>query len=99
MTGRLVHVRLAQSLRMYWGGAATFDVEAATLADALARLDALLPGVRARVLDDQGAVRPHVLVFVNEDGVKHRPPRDVPLAPGDTVHILPAVSGGSCHGH
>lgn len=94
MSDGLVRVRLAQSLQMFWGAGATMDVEAATLAEALARLDAQLPGVRARVVDDQGVVRPHVLVFVNDEGVRHRMPADVPLAPGDIVHILPAVSGG-----
>lgn len=83
-----VKVLLPASLRLYWGGPPQTYVDAATLRDALAGLGPLA----TRVLDDSGALRPHVHVFVN-----HAPTRglDAPLAEGDVVHILPAVSGGS----
>jgi len=76
------------ALRQYWGGGAKVVVEARTLAEALVGLGAL----SSRVLDDAGRVRRHVHVFVNQ-----RPVADLeaPLAEGDVIHILPAVSGGS----
>jgi molybdopterin converting factor small subunit len=70
-------------------------LDAETLADALTTLGARFPGLAARILDDQGRVRRHVLVFVNEESVSHRAPGDVPLRDGDAVRILPAVSGGA----
>lgn len=83
-----VHVRVPAALRAYWGGEAHASVEADTLGDALAALGPLA----SRVLDDRGEVRRHVQVFVNH--VVARDPR-ARLAEGDTIHILPAVSGGS----
>lgn len=90
----MVRVRLGRSLLEHWGGPPRVDVAAATLAEALFALDARVPGVRSRILDDQGRVRQHVLVFVNEESVREREPADVPLRAGDTVHVLPSVSGG-----
>lgn len=82
-----VRVRIPAALRAYWGGGAVATVDAATLGDAIVALGDL----SSRVLDDRGEVRRHVQLFVNEELV-----RDVraPLADGDVVHILPAVSGG-----
>ena len=86
-----VRLLLPRSLRLYWDAAASADVEGATLAEALGALDA---GVRARILDDQGRVRPHVLLFVNGQRVRDEDAARVALAEGDVVRVLPAVSGG-----
>jgi molybdopterin converting factor small subunit len=65
-----------------------------TVADALVELAAVYPGVRDRVVTEQGEVRPHVNVFVGEDNIRDahglatRVPRECEIA------ILPAVSGG-----
>ena len=76
------------ALRQYWGGGAKVDVEARTVAEALGALGSLT----SRVLDDTGRVRRHVHVFVNQSAVADI---HAPLADGDIIHILPAVSGGS----
>lgn len=81
----LVHI--PASLRSYWGGGARHETDAGTLAEALATLGPL----SSRVLDDAGAVRRHVHVFVNHQQAT----LDRPLRDGDVIHILPAVSGGS----
>ena len=39
-------------------------------------------------------MRRHVNLFVNSDNVRDLDGLDTPLAPGDVVTILPAVSGG-----
>jgi molybdopterin converting factor small subunit len=82
-----VRIRVPAALRDYWGGGAVVVVEVATLAEALVALGPLA----SRVLDDQGEVRRHVQVFVNQ--VSTRDTRAT-LRDGDTIHILPAVSGG-----
>ena len=65
-----------------------------TVAGALAELATRYPGVRDRVVTEQGEIRPHVNVFVGEGNVRDaqglatRVPRECEIA------ILPAVSGG-----
>jgi molybdopterin synthase sulfur carrier subunit len=66
------------------------EVEAATVAEAIDRLDEVAPGMRNRILDAGPTIREHIKVFV--DAVPAT--LETPLAPGSTMHVIPAVSGG-----
>lgn len=70
------------------------DTEAPTIGAALEQVFDDNPRLRSYLLDDQGDIRRHVVVFI--DGRRWREPRrlDTPLAPGATVHFLQALSGG-----
>jgi sulfur-carrier protein len=61
---------------------------------ALASLFALHPGLRDRIQNERGELRPHVNVFVGSENVRDLRGLATPLADGAEVHILPAVSGG-----
>ncbi len=89
-----VHVTLPSALREYARGRDAVDVDAATLADVVARLAADFPGLGYRILDDQGRLRRFVNAYVNDEIVSDLAPQDVRLRKGDTVHILPSVAGG-----
>ena len=49
---------------------------------------------RSSICDETGTMRRHVNLFVNSSHMRDRQGIDTPLAPGDEVTILPAVSGG-----
>lgn len=70
------------------------EVPAATLGAALDAALLAAPALRGYVLDEQGAVRKHVAVFVNGHLVASRSDLSQPLAPGDRVHVIQALSGG-----
>lgn len=84
-------------LRPYAGGASRVEVadEPATVRTALAALRRAHPGVWDRVLTEQGAVRPHVNVFVGDESIRYSGGLDTPVPPGATISIVPAVSGGN----
>ena len=63
----------------------------ATLAELLADLDRQYPGLRFRVVDELERLRPHIRIFVNQQQSRDL---GLPLAPGDTVQIIQALSGG-----
>jgi molybdopterin converting factor small subunit len=87
-----VLVHLPGPLAPYAGGQARVSLpEARTVGEALA---ALPPGVRDRVLDEQGRVRPHVNVFVGADSIRETGGLQTTLGAGSEVHIIAAVSGG-----
>ena len=65
-----------------------------TLGEALDRLVALHPGLRDRIQDEQGAVRPHVNVFVGRLDSRETGGLATVLGPGAQIRIFPAVSGG-----
>jgi sulfur-carrier protein len=66
------------------------EVEAATVAEAIDRLDAATPGLRNRLVDSGPAIRRHINVFVDGEPAA----LETPLEPGSTIHVIPAVSGG-----
>jgi molybdopterin converting factor small subunit len=67
------------------------DASGATLAEALADLDRRYPGIRFRMIDEQGRVRPHMRIFVNGEQVFDLRTR---LREGDSIQIVQALSGG-----
>jgi molybdopterin converting factor small subunit len=69
------------------------EIEASgnTLAQVLADLDRRYPGIRFRMIDEQGGLRPHVRIFVNGEKARDL---DLALDPSDEVQIVQALSGG-----
>ena len=70
------------------------EVEAGTVADALAAVFASYPALRGYVLDDQGALRRHVAVYVNGQPVRDRTGLSDGVSPQDEIYVLQALSGG-----
>jgi molybdopterin converting factor small subunit len=69
------------------------EVEATggTLAAVLADLDRQYPGLRFRMIDEQGHMRPHIRFFVNGEQAFDL---QLSLRDGDEVQIVKALSGG-----
>jgi molybdopterin synthase sulfur carrier subunit len=65
-----------------------------TVGEALAALAAIYPGVRDRVVTEQGEIRPHINVFVGEDNIRDDRGLSTRVPEGCEISILPAVSGG-----
>lgn len=87
-------VRIPTILRTYTGGAAEVTAEGATLQDVLDSLDVQYAGIAARVLDDNGALRRFVNIYVNDDDVRFLDGLATPIADGANISIIPAVAGG-----
>lgn len=70
------------------------QVTATTVAAALEACFVENPGVARYVLDDQGAVRKHVVVFINGEQVRDRSRLSDPVAEDDRIYVMQALSGG-----
>lgn len=66
----------------------------ATVADALRALWSLYPGVRDRVVTEQGEVRQHINVFVGNECIRFAGGLATPVPDNAEISIVPAVSGG-----
>jgi molybdopterin converting factor small subunit len=87
MTARLRLPRLlSETVRV----APEHQVEGTTVAEALGDLFSSSPGLRNHIVDETGAIRPHVSVFV--DGTQAD--LDTEVGDGSEVRVLNAVSGG-----
>jgi molybdopterin converting factor small subunit len=89
-----VTVRIPTILRPLTGGAAEVSAEGSTLAEVLDKLDADHPGIRARVLDDEGKLRRFVNVYVGDEDVRFAGGLATATPDGALVSIIPAVAGG-----
>jgi sulfur carrier protein ThiS len=70
------------------------EVDGTTLRAALDRAFEAAPALKNYVLDEQGAVRKHVAVFVNAQMIASRTQLDVPLREHDKVMVIQALTGG-----
>ncbi|HUZ19017.1 MAG TPA: MoaD/ThiS family protein [Acidimicrobiales bacterium] len=89
-----VTVRIPAQLRPLTGGAGEVAVECTTVREAIAALDAAHPGVGERLLDDDGALRRFVNLFLAEEDVRFLEGLDTPVVDGQTLSVVPAVAGG-----
>lgn len=70
------------------------QVDAATVAEVIARLNDAHPGFSDRLLDAEGKLHRFVNVFVSDDDVRYLDGLSTKVADGSTVSIIPAVAGG-----
>ena len=72
----------------------TQTVAASTLGDALKAAFVAAPSMQSYVLDEQGHVRKHVAVFVNNEMIASRRNLSLPLRENDSIMVIQALSGG-----
>ena len=89
-----VTIRIPQVLRHHTDGARSVDVEAGTVQEALEALFAVYPTLRESLTPPSGNVLEATNLFLNERDVATLDGLDSTLAGGDTLTILPAMSGG-----
>ena len=89
-----VNVRIPTTMRPITGGDKQVELEAGPLSDVIAALESKHPGMADRLLDDDGALRKFVNVFVDDDDVRYLDGLNTQVDDGWTVSIIPAVAGG-----
>jgi molybdopterin converting factor small subunit len=86
-----VKVRIPSPLRSYTGQRSVVDADGETVGALLLDLDRRYPGIRFRMVDEQGRVRKHMKVFVNDESVRDL---DARVEARDEITIMQALSGG-----
>lgn len=82
-------VALPAMLAEQAGGRRRFELDAATVGDALRALP-----VADLIFDERGALRPLVNVYVDGHDVRGRDGLETPLGPAAAVRVVAAVAGG-----
>ncbi len=91
-----IEVRVPTILRSYTNNQKVVSGSGDTIADLLANLDTQYPGLRSRLVTEDGGLHKFVNVYVNDEDVRFLGALDAKLNDGDTVTVLPAVAGGAC---
>lgn len=84
-------VQVASPLRSYTAGVSDVPAEGATVSEVLADLERRYPGMRFRMIDEQGRIRRHIRIFVN---TREATQLSEQVGEGDRVHLICALSGG-----
>ena len=87
-------VKFTKNLQRFFPDIQTINVDGETVAEVVAALDQRYPGLAGYLLDDQGNLREHVNIFVNEELIQDRQALTDALEANDQVYILQALSGG-----
>jgi len=72
----------------------TMTVEGNTVRAALDAVFQVNPSARRYVLDDQGALRKHMAIFIDGAMIRDRARLSDPVPEGSAVHVFQALSGG-----
>jgi molybdopterin synthase sulfur carrier subunit len=70
------------------------EVESSTLAGMVDSLESSYPGLKDRLIDENGELRYFVNIYLNGEDVRFLQGLDTSTATGDEVSIVPAVAGG-----
>ena len=92
-----VTVYIPGALRQFTEGHGKVALEnvQGTIGDALAALWERYPGVRDRVITEQGQVREHINIFIGDENIRYTGGLASRISPESEISIVPAVSGGS----
>ena len=90
-----VSVRIPTILRTYTSGESEVSADGETLSEVIDDLEAKYSGIKARILDDQGAIRRFVNVYVGNDDVRFLDNLETKTPDGTQISVIPAVAGGA----
>jgi molybdopterin converting factor small subunit len=82
-------------LRPTVGGERSVAAEGKTLRDLIVNVDRRHPGFAGQLLASDGAQRPFVNIYVNDEDVRYLKGLDTAVDEADEISILPAVAGGA----
>jgi molybdopterin synthase sulfur carrier subunit len=89
-----VMIRIPSPLRRVTNGLDKVEVNGETLQGCINELESEFPGVSERMLDEQGALREFVNVYINGEDVRFLQGLETTTQSGDEISIVPAVAGG-----
>ncbi len=90
-----VKVYIPTPFRSLTRNQATVEAEGKTVVRLVEALESAYPGIRERVLDEQGEIHRHINIYVNDIAVEDLEGKETVLADGDEVALIPAIAGGA----
>ena len=89
-----VMVRIPGPMRKITNGADKVEMEGESVSALIGALDDEYPGMKERILDDNGELRYFVNLYLNNEDVRFLEGLNTVISSGDEISIVPAVAGG-----
>jgi sulfur-carrier protein len=90
----MAKVRIPTPLRKLTNNEELVEVTANNVGEAISQLQSRYPGIKERLVDETGAIRRFVNVYVNEEDIRFLQNQETPLKGNDEISIIPAIAGG-----
>lgn len=87
-------VRVPTQLRTFTAGSDEVKADGTTVAEIIEDLERNHPGMRERILDESGALRRFVNLYLDDEDVRFLNGIDTEVPEGARLSIIPAVAGG-----
>lgn len=91
----MAQIRIPSPLRKLTNDIEMVNADAASLGEAIDKLEGEYPGIKERICDEAGDIRRFVNIYVNGEDVRFLDNMATKLSPNDEVSIVPAVAGGA----
>jgi sulfur-carrier protein len=89
-----ITVKVPTQLRTLTDGAPEVTADGSTIEQVVKDLEARHPGFGERLLDDSGALRRFVNLYLDDEDVRFLQGLDTEVREGARLSIIPAVAGG-----
>ncbi len=90
-----IKIHVAGHLKDYTGESVDLEIDgAADILDVIRQLDARVPGIKDRILDEHDKTRVYINIYVNEENIRYLSEESTKAKDGDVIYILPSVAGG-----
>jgi len=90
-----VKVIIPTPLRAYAGKQESVEVQAKTVAEALAALTGTFGELKKHLFSDDGRLRSFVNIYVNDEDIRYLQKDQTQVREGDTISIVPSIAGGA----
>lgn len=90
----MVQVLFPPHLKRHYPEAATCDVEGVTVKDVILELERRFPGLTAYLVHENGTLRQHVQIFLDEKFIEDRSGLADSLLGVKQLFVMQALSGG-----
>ena len=90
-----VRVIVPTPLRQYAGKQDSVEIEAKTVAEALAGLTAQYGDLRRHLFTDDGKIRSFVNIYLNDEDIRYLQKDQTPVQANDVISIVPSIAGGA----
>ncbi len=82
------------ALKRFYPDLTPLSIEGQTVAEILNQLDTTYPGMTDYLLDEQGSLRQHINIFINDEMINDRHDLTDTVCPDNNILIFQALSGG-----
>ena len=88
------HVKFTPNLQRFFPDLCACEIDADTVAEAVREVDRRWRGLGDYIIDEQGALRKHVNIFIGDELLRDKHRLSDELSADSKIYIMQALSGG-----